>query len=334
MGKNEKIRIIVWSVLAVIFLSLGSLGYYQVYSSNKLSNSDEELLKNLIIYFDSSSDFENLRNVGIKISTKLKNNKIVTEYKGESSGQTYEFEYDKDKQLLNFKCKSSDSIGLVMIKNMLDAVARNNGYPENQIANLFNSINTLNEYTIENGMTYTEENGNIIVKINVRVPLKDISTNTEGDSTPQVDDKTPENNDNNQDEPIVIEEDYFTLNDLTPYKTSIINGEFNNTKNNIKMKTTIVNETIYISIFEEQKLDNNAYNSMANILKLLLDDNTYNSFINDYTTFDKGNTTSNKITVEKDFIIPAEYENEMINDNGELVRISFNKSLIQILNLD
>lgn len=324
MSKNDKIRIIVWSVLAVFFLSLGLLGYYQVYSSNKLSNSDEELLKKLISYFDSSDDFDNLRKVGIKINAKLKNNKIVAEYKGENNNQTYEFEYDKEKQLLNFKCKNSDSIGLVMIKNMLDAVGINSGYSKNQIASIFNSINTLNEYTIENGMTYTEENGNIVVKINIRVPLKNLSTNT--------DDNTPENNDNNEDNPVIIEENYFSLNDLNPYKTSIINGEFNETKNNLKMKTTVVNETIYISIFEEEKITDNAYDSMANILKLILDDNTYNSFINDYTSFDNGNTTTNGITVEKDFIIPAEYENEMVTDNGELVRISFNSSLI--LNLD
>ena len=317
MGKSDKLRIIIWSVFSGIFLCLGILGYYQVYSNNKLNTNETRMLKSLIGYLDSSDDFENLRNVGIKINSKLKNNTIITEYKGENINKNYEFEYDRNLKILNFKCESSDSISTLIIKNMLDAVGIYNGKTKNEIGTIFSEIRTLNEYTISDGMTYTEENGYIKVRVNINVPLKKL-TNNENDGKIEEENNTVEPTNYN----------YFTLEDLSKNKTNIINGEFSDSINNLKMKTTIVNDTFYISIFEEEKLSSNAYNSMSNILKLIIDDSAYTSFINYYNSFENGNATYENITVEKEYIIPTDYETEIVSDKGELVRISFKTTLI------
>jgi hypothetical protein len=314
MDKSEKIRVMVWSIFAFIFLALGLVGGLRVLSESKLSDSDLQILEEINEQLDQNDDFINLRKVDIKINSEVKKNKIVVNYESESENKIYEFNFDKENKYLDFKCSISDPLAVVMLRNILDAVSVYNGNSKNSAIKIFNSIINLNEYTINEGLNYTEENGYIIAKINTNISLVAMEDNmTDNDDDIILD----ENND-----------EYFTVNDLTSQKINIINGNFKQSKNNITMITNNIDNTLYISIYEKNGLTTNSYNSMINILNLILDNNSYISFKNNYKSFEVGNITISGITVENTDIIPNDYENEIINDDGQLVRISFNTSLI------
>ncbi len=314
MDKSGKIRVMVWSIFAFIFLALGLVGGLRVLSESKLSDSDLQILEEINEQLDQNDDFINLRKVDIKINSEVKKNKIVVNYESESENKIYEFNFDKENKYLDFKCSISDPLAVVMLRNILDAVSVYNGNSKNSAIKIFNSIINLNEYTINEGLNYTEENGYIIAKINTNISLVAMEDNmTDNDDDIILD----ENND-----------EYFTVNDLTSQKINIINGNFKQSKNNITMITNNIDNTLYISIYEKNGLTTNSYNSMINILNLILDNNSYISFKNNYKSFEVGNITISGITVENTDIIPNDYENEIINDDGQLVRISFNTSLI------
>lgn len=314
MDKSGKIRVMVWSIFAFIFLALGLVGGLRVLSESKLSDSDLQILEEINEQLEQNDDFINLRKVDIKINSEVKKNKIVVNYESESENKIYEFNFDKENKYLDFKCSISDPLAVVMLRNILDAVSVYNGNSKNSAIKIFNSIINLNEYTINEGLNYTEENGYIIAKINTNISLVAMEDNmTDNDDDIILD----ENND-----------EYFTVNDLTSQKINIINGNFKQSKNNITMITNNIDNTLYISIYEKNGLTTNSYNSMINILNLILDNNSYISFKNNYKSFEVGNITISGITVENTDIIPNDYENEIINDDGQLVRISFNTSLI------
>ncbi len=298
--KNNKIRVLIWIVLLVITLGIGTTGlilsgdlknigflkhFYKVENKINLNFVAQELNNYLDEYFINTDTVAAASALDNILSVTINNDENIN------------FEFILNDDILSGEFGTEDSTIGTDLFNRITAIVQNK-YFDVEIENTLTTLSSANSesFTIKNdGYEKREENNNVLCKLNVSKKITIIN----------------------------LSDSYIKTSDLVN-ETEFIkeNDTYQKSLNNIIIEKTVLNNKIIISVYEKDNLTENTYKSLISFLTILFDENEATSFTNQYPVIST-DTNFDKYTVE---INPEPSEKEsLITANGyQFIRVTIN----------
>ena len=244
-------RIIIWSVLTIMFLFFGFLGLFKEIKTNSLTKDEKEVLSKIVDIYNSSNYVKELKNTNTITKSSIRGRYLNIKYSNEVVDKTYKIEFKENTLLFEFD--ANDSNGIVISRILLDSINVLRGRKERETFYTFNLI--------------IEEKFSRDDALNINF----------GDSKVNIEFKTDMSIILIEEDPILIDDETLKENEL-----KIKDFDFNYLNEYINLTMNKTSNTNTISIIQPYRFDTNTYNLIINILSYILDENELNYFKNNY----------------------------------------------------
>ncbi len=303
MKKENKRRIIIWSIICFITLSLGITGLLisgDVKFSNwfsKNNNKNEVYIDLSRITLELTLFLENhYLETETTVTVKESDNNISIALKDSTNELNYLFTLNNEVLSFNYNNAEEKTIG-TMIFNKVVSFIQNEYFGINEEETLTMLDNGLLNYTIENnGIESTELNGIIYNKLDVS---KQITLIIESSNSIEISD-------------LETSKDYL-----------INNGTYQTSKGNIILYKTSNDTETKVSIMEKNFLTNDSYNSIISVITVMFNIEEAELFKSKYASISNNSFDNYVIEVNPEL---SEIEKNIIgNENYKLIRITITK---------
>lgn len=244
-------RIIIWSVLTIMFLFFGFLGLFKEIKTNSLTKDEKEVLSKIVDIYNSSNYVKELKNTNTITKSSIRGRYLNIKYSNEVVDKTYKIEFKENTLLFEFD--TNDSNGIVISRILLDSINVLRGRKERETFYTFNLI--------------IEEKFSRDDALNINF----------GDSKVNIEFKTDMSIILIEEDPILIDDETLKENEL-----KIKDFDFNYLNEYINLTMNKTSNTSNISIIQPYRFDTNTYSLIINILSYILDENELNYFKNNY----------------------------------------------------
>ena len=306
MEKSNKRRAVFWSIIAIILVSISIYGIILTQNGYGDIGYIINRTKPIAESFNNLSDIKKLKETGLIISAKAKNDTIEMQYKTDNSNSKFKFTYKKNEKNEEFIVMEyhieDDAIAKILTRYMIDAISVNDGYKEKQIYDYY-KIDDFKKTNKSEGASIRTNNNLTTVTLNINHSVLD---NINFDSIPDNIDYIDEENANK------------IVSDLIPNSNKVYKTE------NIILHIDMYEEyyAIYISD-NNQTYSDNLYLSLTSLIKVLSNNeiaNEFNTIISENNNIDYNNEESN-ISIKYD--ITTEYEE--FNNYDKIIQVEIKK---------
>ncbi|MEG1016014.1 MAG: hypothetical protein RR228_00190 [Bacilli bacterium] len=165
---KNKFRLIIYGSICFVSLLFGILGFLIYYKNNKITYNETKILKNISSEFNKSKSVIYFEKYNTTLSAKTIHKKIEVKYVTTIYNRKYTIDYDNG--LLTYNFDKTSSIQNTIFKVLVDSISIMNGRDSEETFYTLEKTN-LNNYTLNNGLTYKVNGNNVTAIINTKVPL-------------------------------------------------------------------------------------------------------------------------------------------------------------------
>lgn len=318
MKNNNKLRIIIWSVLAFISLGLGFTGLI-------LSGDIKDINFNWFNWFNNGN--ENTVKVDFnKVVDDLNN--YLDELYADTEGYSGVATYANDKISVHIQASEQEyNIEFLISENI---ISNESSKDLDGLANalLFSEI----LYSVEKEYGVSKEEVNLTLTSD---EIENLTLEKDGIEVKEYDDKITYKLDYTRKMTVLNVENYITIenfnDDIDMVNTMKNGGSYQKNHGDITLYSqTDDQKNIVVSLIEKDNTTNISYNTFISFITVLIDEDEANKFKSLYNSFPLENQNIENYNIE---INPAfnDIEKYIVSNSDEykLVRITINNSLIQ-----
>lgn len=272
MKTKDIIRVCMWGVLSLFCFVFGFIGMYSNLTKTNLTDSSKEKLATLINNFNNSTTVTNYKTSSVIYSAKMKRNNILVIYSDNNEEKKYTLNYDEINNILKFEFNTSDEIAWTISKIMVDSVSIALGNEETTTFETFDYLKSSGSSS-SNSLKFISNENNTILEISTIYNLKVINTNPE-----LIDTNTLVNN----------------VDKLKAFNYEVVN-------NNLVLKLYKENNLSYIKISQKNKLYDDTYTNISNLIYYIYDIDELKLFQENFSNIESDKLEFENYKITKDY---------------------------------